>query len=257
MKHSNNYRAKKESFDNMLTLYGRKPVLEALRNQQIQIYRLHVAKESTASPSMKDILNLAEERHVEVRRHTRKELSRISGNTRQDQGVAIDVMPPRYQSLHDLPIDSANMELMALERITNPQNLGMIIRSITASPLSGIILPRTGCARLDGLVIKASAGTLFQCPIYHCEDLISGLDYLEDTGIEIIGLSSRGTWDIMETGGPGRRVVLLGNETDGLTESAQARCHRMARISLQNEVESLNVSAAAAIIAFRSLFHHR
>jgi len=121
--------------------------------------------------------------------------------------------------------------------------------------VSGLVLPRRGCARLDGLVMKASAGTLFRCRIYYCEALISGLDLLTDKGFEIIGLSSHGQaeplarWTTSD-----RRVLVLGNETEGLSAGAESRCHRLMRIPLGNGVESLNVSAAASIVAFRGAF---
>lgn len=257
MKQSKQYRTRKDSFNDVLTLYGRKPVMEALQNTDVRVFRLHIARETASSPAIREIVSLAEERDVEVKRHTRQYLSRISGNSRQDQGVAIDTLPPGYKQLDALPTDSENLELMALDGITNPQNLGMIIRSVTASPLAGLILPRAGCARLDGLVIKATAGTLFQSNIYHCENLLAGLNYLEDSGIEIIGLSSRAPWNIMEIGGPGRRIVIVGNETRGLSPEVESRCHRLAHIPLGNQVESLNVAAAAAVVAFRSLYRQR
>ncbi len=245
-----------KDFDKLLTLYGRKPVLEALQNEDIPVFRLHLARDNRSSHTLEQILALAEKRRVDVRRHTRLALSRISGNSRQDQGVAIDVIPPQYLPLVALPAQQRNMELIALDGVTNPRNLGMIIRSVAASPATGLVLPRRGCARLDALVIKASAGTLLRSRIYHCEELPGGLDYLLDAGFEIVGLSSDGDVDIKDITDTGRRVLILGGETRGLSTQASARCHRVARIPLDGGVESLNVAAAAAIVAFRSLFRH-
>lgn len=241
--------------DGILTLYGRKPVLEALQSDQVDVVRLHLARGLKASPLLREIDRLARERNVEVRRHTRLALSRISGNARQDQGVAVDIVSPRYRHLDDLTLHEPDIELMALERVTNPQNLGMIIRSVAASPLAGMVLPRQGSARLDGLVMKASAGTLFRCPIYYCEEIVGALDLLTEKGFEIIGLSARGEAEALTaTPTGGRRVLILGNETEGLSGDVEARCHRLLRIPLGNGVESLNVGAAASIIAFRSIF---
>lgn len=242
------------SFQDLLTLYGRKPVLEALQNRDVEIFRLHLAKDANRSGIIRDILALAEARQVEIHRHSKLALSRISGNARQDQGVALDIRAPGYRNMDTLEVLDTEIELLALESVTNPQNVGMIIRSVTASPLAGLVLPRKGCARLDGLVIKASAGTLLRGRIYHCEDIVSGLDQLVERGFEVIGLDRSGDTPIGDIGGPGRRVLVLGNESSGLSAEVASRCHRKARIPLDNQVESLNVGAAAAIVAFRSLF---
>ncbi|MBK8132487.1 MAG: 23S rRNA (guanosine(2251)-2'-O)-methyltransferase RlmB, partial [Gammaproteobacteria bacterium] len=79
---------------------------------------------------------------------------------------------PRHADYRDLPLSGAPpLQLLALDRVTNPQNLGMIVRTVCASPLDGLLLPRQGCAPLSPLVIKASAGTLFRCPLWRCDRL--------------------------------------------------------------------------------------
>ncbi|MBD3647192.1 MAG: RNA methyltransferase [Pseudomonadales bacterium] len=254
MDESSKTRATNPSLQDLLTIYGRKPVLEALQDRDIEIFRLHLARDIKRAGIVHDIVALAEERQIEIHRHSRLELSRISTNTRQDQGVAVDIRTPEYRALAELEVLAPRMEFLALDSVTNPQNVGMIVRTVAASPLAGLILPKRGCARLDGLVIKASAGTLLKSRIYHCEDIASGLDHLVEQGFEIIGLSGAGDTPVSDVTGPGRRVFILGNESTGLSTDVESRCHRMVHIPIAGQVESLNVSAAAAIIAFRSLF---
>ena len=243
------------SFKDMLTLYGRKPVLEVIGDQDLKPWRLHIDKQVPKAGIIAEILRAAEQRGLGISWHTRQSLSRISKNGRQDQGVALDVQSPHWSQWQQLVDDPApDIRLLALNRITNPQNLGMIIRTVAASPLSGLLVPRTGCARIDALVIKASAGTLFRAPLYFCDNLIEPLSELSARNFEIIGLDSEGTTRINELTSIRRSLMVLGNETDGLDEDITPLCDQLVRIPLRDGIESLNVSAAAAVVAFSPLY---
>jgi 23S rRNA (guanosine2251-2'-O)-methyltransferase len=166
---SASYLAKKRFYNRMLTVFGRKPVLEALQDERLRPYRLHLADSNKSGGIIDELLQLAQRRRVEVLYHDRQALSRISKNARQDQGVALDIECQGFEEAEDFLAQlPERFELIALDSITNPQNLGMIIRSVCASPMTGLLLPEKGCARLDALVIKASAGTLFKARIVRC-----------------------------------------------------------------------------------------
>ncbi|MCB1647324.1 MAG: hypothetical protein KDI36_17815, partial [Pseudomonadales bacterium] len=208
MEDSEAYRAKKAFFSRLITIYGRKPVLEALEDADLNPWRLHLADSNRPTGIIADILALAERRGTEVRYHSRQALARISRNGKQDQGVALDISAPGYQSLDDLLALAAAdepLELIALDSITNPQNLGMIIRSVAASPATGLLLPRLGTAGIDPLVIKASAGTVFKARIFHCETLLPALQELRARGCEIIGLSGEASRLISQVPMTGRK----------------------------------------------------
>ncbi|MDX1736139.1 MAG: RNA methyltransferase substrate-binding domain-containing protein, partial [Halioglobus sp.] len=145
----------------LLTVYGRKPVQEALDDPSLQCHTLHLAESNRDSGVIAAIRAAAERRAVPVKLHSRQALSRISKNGKQDQGVALDVLCPAFDSLERYLESNAGeprRRLLALDGITNPQNLGMIIRSAAAGEVHGIILPARGCAAPGPLVIKASAG---------------------------------------------------------------------------------------------------
>jgi 23S rRNA (guanosine2251-2'-O)-methyltransferase len=252
---SDTYESKKRRFGNMLTLYGRKPVLEVLQIPTLEVFRLHLAKTNHSAQVMQEIESLATERNIEIRMHTRVELSRISKNGRQDQGVAIDLIAPDYCALEDLPVDTITpgFEILLLDRITNPQNLGMIIRSVAASPINGMILPRSGSAAIDPLVFKASAGTLFNAPIFHCQSTQSAIKFLKDTGIRICGLDGKGKIDLADLQQDQPQAIVLGNESTGLSTEVKQACDLLIKIPMANQVESLNVSAAATLVAFRRI----
>lgn len=247
------YQRKKARFNALLTLFGRKPVLEALRNNDVDIVRLHLAESNRDSAELREMRQLAEAKSAEVCTHTRQALSRISRNGRQDQGVAIDIKAPRYQPITELP-DTAR-HLLAVDHVTNPQNLGMIIRSVAASPIDGIVIPRQGTARIDGLVIKASAGTLFRCRIYHCEELAPALADLKTRGFRVLGLDGQGETGINDVPVDEKNIFVLGNETSGLSSNILGICDERVRIPLRGGVESLNVGVAAALVAFRTVFN--
>ena len=190
---STEYLKKKLFFDQLITVYGRKPVLEILDDEKLDIYRLHLADSNRGGGIIDQIKQLAERRNIEVLYHNRAQLARISRNSKQDQGVACDIHCPGYQP-YEQAISSLTegdpKVLIAIDGVTNPQNLGMIIRSVTASPCYGLLLPTKGVAEISSLVIKASAGTVFKGTILRCDSLPSALKNLQQRGFKLCMLSS-------------------------------------------------------------------
>lgn len=254
---SDQYLAKKRFFSRMLTVYGRKPVLEALQNSDIQIHRLHLAHSNKPGEIVRQILELATAQGAEILYHDKQALSRISKNARQDQGVAADLLCPGFQTLEHLlerlksPGDNAPMRILALDGITNPQNLGMIIRSACAGNIQAILLPGKNCAQIDPLVIKASVGTVFRAPIVRVDGhLEHTLKTLQKVNCNLIGLSSHAEQTLRQSPA-GHNVYILGNETHGVSPATEALCSHWVKIPMNNGVESLNVAVTAALIAFQ------
>src|SRR5690606_1801488 len=133
---------------------GRNPVLEALQDDAITPWRLHLSERNRQAGILEEIERLAKQRGIEVHRHSPEHLSRISRNGKQDQGVALDIIAPGHQQARQLIGKSGTCRLLALDRIHNPQNLGMIIRSVVAGHIDGIILPKKGSSSLNALSIK-------------------------------------------------------------------------------------------------------
>ncbi len=253
MTDSIDYQKKKAFFDNLLTVYGRKPVLEALQDNSLSIYRLHLADSNRSGGIIDQILDLAKERDIDIQWHDRKSLSRISRNSKQDQGVAADIAIAQHQSLDEYLRQQGNkpFTLIALDRITNPQNLGMIIRSVCAGYIDGLILPRKGCAALSPLVIKASVGTLFKTRLLQCDRLIDGLKLAQHQGAAICTLSSHAQQSLFDFEPEHSAVYILGNETEGVSAEITELADQQLCIPMSNNVESLNVAITAALIAFK------
>ncbi len=253
MNDSPEYKQKKAFFDNLLTIFGRKPVLEALQDPSLAIYKLHMADSNKGGGIIDQITSLATQRNIEIQWHDRKGLSRISRNSKQDQGVAADIEIERHQSIEQFLSQHSpdkTFKLIALDSISNPQNLGMIIRSVCAGDIDGIIIPNKGCASLSPLVIKASAGTLFKAPIIKCETLKDALQQLKKAGFRICVLSSHATESLFEDKKEGSMIYVLGNETEGVSRDISKLANKELMIPMSNGVESLNVAVTAALIAF-------
>ena len=155
-----------------LTLYGRKPALEALSDHSLAVHCVHLASSNRPGGIIAEITRLAERRGITIRHHDKQALSRISKNARQDQGVALDVLCPRFRRVEDLATSNVTQaRVLALDGITNPQNVGMIVRSAVAAGIDGLLYPKRSVAALGPLVIKASAGTVFKAPILQCATL--------------------------------------------------------------------------------------
>jgi len=247
------YAEKKAFFDSLLTIYGRKPVLEALQDSAIPVHCVHLADSNKAGDIIRDIEKAAQQRGVAIKYHSKLELSRISKNAREDQGVAADLQLPHYQSLDSfLPTLQSDRptRMLALDRITNPQNMGMLIRSACAGGVDAVLIPEKGNAPLSPLVIKASAGTLFKCPIVRCGDLGSALQQLQKHGMEVGILSSHAQYDLFQLPKQRARVYVLGNETEGVSQEIMQIADVKIRIPMQNGVESLNVAVTAALLAY-------
>jgi 23S rRNA (guanosine2251-2'-O)-methyltransferase len=246
------YHQKKNFYGQLLTIYGRKPVLEALQDRNLSFYKLHLADSNKGGGIIAEIIGLAEQRQIDIEYHEKKALSRISRNGKQDQGVAADIRPEGYQDLAQYLENTAGkpVRLIALDGITNPQNLGMIIRSVGAGYVDGLLIPKTGCAQLSPMVIKASAGTAFKTRIIHCEKLSPALKQLKDQGAQVCTLSSHAKVSLFDFK-PTRSVVyVLGNETDGVSQGVSELSDQLLAIPMNNDVESLNVAVTAALIAF-------
>jgi len=248
---SQEYQAKKAQFDRMLTIYGRKPVLEALQTPGCKVERLHFSSRNKPAAILNEITDLAQKQGAEIFEHAPQALSRISKNAKQDQGVAADIACRNFMTLEQLiSSKKTSQRVIALDRITNPQNLGMIIRSVAASKFDALILPRKGCAALSPLVIKASAGTLLKAPVVQVESLSTALGELRKVGHTIYSLSLAAEHSLMSRPRTDFETFVLGNETEGVSPQVNSLCDSAVKIPMQRGVESLNVAVTAALICF-------
>jgi len=255
------YIQKKRFFRQLLTVYGRKPALEVLKDNTLSCFRLHLAESNKPAPIIRELEQLASSKQIEILYHNRQSLSRLSKNGKQDQGVCVDIHCPKHQDYTDFLESHINqsshvqtsLRLLALDRVTNPQNMGMIIRSACAGNIDGIIISEKGCAKLDALVIKASAGTLFKAPILRCDNLENAITASKTAGASVVGLTGHATQSLSSFNETSLTIYVLGNETEGMSPIIEKCCSHTVFIPMNNEVESLNVAVTASLLAFRGL----
>ncbi len=247
---SEEYLAKKAFFDKVLTIYGRNAVMEALEDETITIHKLHLSKSNKDAEVLEQMKAVASKRDIEVSYHDKQSLSRISKNAKQDQGVALDIVLAYFGESQDFISKNSTYRIMALDGITNPQNLGMIIRSCAAGNIDAILLPTKGTAQISPLVIKASVGTLFKMPIIKTTHLQKTLQAFQKEGADIYSLSSHATHDYKEQSYADKTIFVLGNESEGVSQKVEAICNKSIAIPMQRGVESLNVAVTASLLAF-------
>lgn len=236
--------------DRYLTVYGRRPVLEALQDTTLRVVKVLVA-ENARGPEVADIVRLAADRGVDARRVPPREVTRISRNGRHDQGVAADVEAPRMRALDDFVEGAAPIATVAvLDGITNPQNVGMILRTATAVGLDAVVVPSAGVADLGPLVVKASAGLAFAAPIVRARTATAAVDRLRAASFRVYGLDARGARSLYDPRPfADRSAFVFGGEHEGLTVEVD----ELVSIPTSGAAESLNVAVAAGVVCFELL----
>ncbi|NIJ10768.1 23S rRNA (guanosine2251-2'-O)-methyltransferase [Saccharomonospora amisosensis] len=236
--------------DRFLTVYGRKPVLEALTDPTLEVNKVILA-DIARGPAVTEIERAARSAGVEVRRASAHRVKVLAGNGKQDQGVVADVVAPRMRplaaALADRPPPSP---VLVLDGITTQANVGMILRTATAAGLAGIVVPRRGVAALDPLVVKASAGVAFRAPVLRCRTAGDAVEQLTESGYTVYALGASGARSLFEVELPARVAFVLGGESAGVSDEVASQVAGWVTIPMPGEVESLNVSAAAAVLCF-------
>ncbi len=245
--------------ERFITIYGRMPVLEALRDDSLQLDKVLLA-DNARGANVTAIRRAAEKREIPVHVVGAQRVKLLAGNGRHDQGVAADVIAPRMSGV-DAWIaqhsQSKSTHALLLDGVTNPSNVGMVIRAGTAAGLAGIILPRAGTAEVGPLVIKASAGVAFQAPIVRARSSAEAIPRLREAGFAVVGLDGEATDTVFDTYFADKTVFVLGNETEGLSPAAAQAVTSRVSIPLAAGVESLNVATAAAVLAYELLRRER
>lgn len=238
--------------DVFITVYGRKPVLEALIDPALTIDKVIVAEQARGD-TVQEILDAAAHRRVPVRRVSAHRVKVLAGNGRHDQGVLADVVAPRMRALDGaLKTLVSPAAVLVLDAITNPANVGMILRTATAAGIDGVVLPRRGVPAIDPLVIKASAGVAFHSPVLRSATAVQACAALRAAGFAVLGLSGSapGAASLFGDPPPPRVAYVLGNETTGVSPAVMAQLTGWVSIPMTGDVESLNVASAAAVVCF-------
>ena len=241
-----------------LIVFGRRAVQEALEQDEetLQVEEVYAAVRLPAA-LRKELGARARLRGASYQAVPADEVHAISQEPRHDQGVAARVRLKRLQELETFVELSKGerargpIRLMALDGVTNSQNIGMIVRSIVATGMGGMVWPLTGSPWINGLVIKASAAAIYRCKILRCDTLAEGLWGLQAAGFALVGLAGEATGSLFDFELPHRVVFVVGSETAGISPEIEALLDTRLSIPIGSGVESLNVAVAASLACFR------
>lgn len=231
-----------------MTVFGRKPVLEALADRRLDVDKVILA-DNAHGGAAREIIEAAKARSVRVERASAHRVKVLAGNGKQDQGVIADVVAPRMRRLADA-LARRPARVLVLDGITTPANVGMILRTATAAGIEGIVVPRRGVASIDPLVVKASAGVAFHAPILRCYTAEEACRALRDAGYPLYALVGGARQSLFDAELPGRAAYVLGGETAGVSEAVRQQVTGLLSIPMAGGVESLNVASAAAVLCF-------
>ncbi|WP_293444838.1 23S rRNA (guanosine(2251)-2'-O)-methyltransferase RlmB [Persephonella sp.] len=224
-------------------IWGRNPIIEALRSGK-SLEKILVAHDSHPP---KELVKLAEKNKVKIQKVPRKKVEDIAG-TKKTQGVAALVSPVEYLEENSLidKITETGGVILVMDHITDPQNVGNMIRTAEVLGVDGIVIPRERSSPINETVIKASTGAVFYLPISKVGSLRQFLNKFKKKGGWVVSVEKGGK-PIQKISFPFPLAVVLGSEGKGVSKSVLETSDLIATIPMKGKVTSLNVSSATAI----------
>ncbi|WP_328381176.1 23S rRNA (guanosine(2251)-2'-O)-methyltransferase RlmB [Micromonospora zamorensis] len=237
------------SKDSPELLVGRNPVLEALR-ANVPATALYTAQGIDMDDRINEIIRTAADRGIANLEISRAELDRMTGGVLH-QGVGLQVPPFAYQPFEDMVAAALEQQaplLVALDGVTDPRNLGAVIRSAAAFGAQGVFVPERRAAGITATAWRTSAGAAARVPVAQVTNLTRSLKACRDAGFMVVGLDADGDTDLYDLeAAVGPLVVVVGSEGRGLSRLVGETCDLTVSIPMISEVESLNASVAAAV----------
>lgn len=232
---------------------GRNSVLEALR-AQLPVTALYVAEGAERDGRLREAFNLAAEMGVSLLEVPRGELDRLTGGA-VHQGLAARM--PAYQYAHADDLLSAAEELeqppliVALDSVTDPRNLGAVVRSAAGFGAHGVLIPERRAAGMTASAWKTSAGAAARVPVAQTVNLVRQLKSYQEAGCMVVGLAADGDVSLPELDlADGPLVIVVGSEGKGLGRLVSETCDQLVSIPMAGELESLNAGVAASIALY-------
>lgn len=233
-------------------LFGRNPVLEALRAAGRSVEEVAILSESRG-PALQELLTLARSRQVKVSYRTRDQLTAMAGTTHH-QGVVARVAEAAYALLDDLlrvPGERGEPAFfLALDRIQDPRNLGAVLRSAEATGVHGVILPKHQAAGLTPGAAKAAMGALEHISVARETNIVQALEILKKESVWLMGAAQQGGRDPWTVDLTGPVCLVLGGEGEGLRPLVTRTCDMLLTLPMRGKIGSLNVSAAATALCY-------
>ncbi|MGI5986336.1 MAG: 23S rRNA (guanosine(2251)-2'-O)-methyltransferase RlmB [Clostridiales bacterium] len=233
---------------------GRNAVIEALRAERI-LDKIYIQKGET-DKTLGHIASRAREAGIVVVDADKRKLDAMS-RTHSHQGVIALAAVREYCSVSDiLEIAKERGEapfVIICDEISDPHNLGAVIRTAEAAGAHGIVIPKRRSAGVTSIVNKASAGAAEHMAVARVANLSSTISELKDAGVWIYGTAAEGSSPLWKTDLTGPICIVIGSEGDGISRLVRENCDFLVSIPMKGKVSSLNASAAAAVLIYEAL----
>jgi 23S rRNA (guanosine2251-2'-O)-methyltransferase len=243
-------RRQQKRTDDTEVVLGRNPVLECLR-AGVPATALYVALGTDADERLTESVRRAADAGISILEVPRADLDRISANG-LNQGVALQVPPYQYAHPDDLLAtatkDSKPALLVALDNISDPRNLGAIVRSVAGFGGHGVLIPQRRSASVTAVAWRTSAGAAARLPVARATNLNRTLKSWHDAGLGVIGLDADGDTTLDDLDGTDPMVLVVGSEGKGLSRLVRENCDTVVSIPMAGPTESLNASVAAGVV---------
>lgn len=236
----------------MEVIFGINPVLEALKSRNGMIRKIVIAK-GRGGEILHKIINLAEYAHVQVEFRERGYLDKQTGQ-KNHQGVIGVRETFTYVTVDDVIANrhvgfDSNL-ILVLDGITDPQNLGSLIRTAHCCGVNGVIIPENRSATVTGAVIKASAGAACHTPVSKVASLVNAIEYLKEKGFWIYGTDPSSSNKVSTFDYRGHIGLVMGSEGRGMRPLIKKKCDFLLSVPVMGKIDSLNVSVAAGIVFY-------
>jgi len=243
----------------MRVIYGVNPVRELLRSDA-EVAELWLVEGGTRGAAFAELERLARRGDAKVRAAPRAKLDRLAGTDRH-QGVVAVVADFRYADLDEL-LAAAQASgrpplLVVLDGVEDPHNLGAIIRSAHALGAHGVIIPKDRAVGVTPAVAKASAGAVERCPVARVTNVAQCLEALKEAGIWSVALAADADRPLGAMDLKGPTALVLGSEGEGLRPLVRKTCDLAAKIPMTGDLDSLSVSASAAVALYEAARQRR
>jgi len=239
----------------MRVVYGLNPVRELLRAAPAEVSELWLAEGGTRGAAFAELERLARTASAKVRGAPRPKLDRLAGTDRH-QGVVAVVADFRYADVDELLARAAAGGrpplLVVLDGVEDPHNLGAVIRSAHALGAHGVVIPKDRAVGVTAAVAKASAGAVERCPVARVTNVAQCLERLKEAGVWSVGFAADAEKPLGALDLRGPIALVLGSEGEGLRPLVRRTCDLTAKIPMKGELDSLSVSASAAIALYEA-----
>ena len=229
---------------------GRNPVIECLQ-ARVPATALYIAIGTRNDNRLSDAVQLAHSQAIPLIEIARHELDRMTGNGLH-QGIGLQIPPFEYATVYDLIVKAKDSGqsgmIVVLDNITDPRNLGAIIRSVAAFGGHGVVIPERRSASVTAVTWRSSAGMAAKLPVAKATNITRALKEFQRNGYQVVGLDTGGDVSLDTYEGTDPVVIVVGSEGKGISRLVKENCDSLMSIPMTSWVESLNAAVAAGVV---------